>query len=725
MTINNYSLSSDSQLPTSIKILPGKPYPLGATWDGKGVNFALFSENAKAVDLCLFENPAPGAKETRFTVPEQTAHVWHCYIPGIMPGQAYGWRVYGLYEPYLGQRFNPNKLLLDPYAKTISGQISWNDAVLGFVPGTDAMDTRDSAPYVPKAIVIDPTFDWGDDKRPETPLHRSVIYEMHVKGFTAVHPLIDPAVRGTYAGLATPPALDYFKKLGITAVELLPIHHFINDNFLVEKSLSNYWGYQTLGYLAPHGEYSSSGKLGQQVVEFKQMVKALHAAGIEVILDVVYNHTGEGNHLGPTVCFRGIDNQAYYRINPFDQRMYVDYTGTGNTLNTLHPRVLQLLMDSLRYWITEMHVDGFRFDLASTLAREGHHVSRLSSFFDVIQQDPLISQVKLIAEPWDIGEGGYQVGNFPVLWSEWNGKYRDNVRKFWKGDENEADELAFRLTGSSDLYQNDGRKPYASINFITAHDGFTLHDLVSYNEKHNLANGENNLDGESHNSSWNCGAEGDTTNPEIIELRERQKRNFLATLFFSQGVPMLLGGDEFGRTQRGNNNAYCQDNPISWFNWYWDERGTKLFEFVCKLIRLRKENPLLHRRKFFIGKKVLGSDLHDIMWLQPDGAEMDMEDWHNGHTRCIGMFLNGEAMTELDEDGNQIQSDILLVLLNAWWGGLDFRLPELSPQFDYWEVLADTFYPDLPPNIYAPEGRSYHLEPRSLVLLQAKRRNNG
>jgi isoamylase len=706
-----------------IKPLPGKPYPLGATWDGKGVNFALFSETATSVDLCFFDGDNYTAKEIRITMPEQTAHVWHCYVPGIMPGQLYGYRVHGTYAPQIGFRFNPNKLLLDPYAKAITGQIRWHDSVTGHAKSNPNFpDTRDSAPYVPKSLVIDPTFDWGNDKHPDTPLHQSVIYEMHVKGFTALHPKIEPHLRGSFAGLASPPVIDYLKQLGVTAVELLPIQHFINDRFLVDMKLNNYWGYQTLGFFAPHSDYSSSGKLGEQVTEFKQMVKSFHAAGLEVILDVVYNHTGEGNHLGPTVCFRGIDNGSYYRIDPFNPSRYLDYTGTGNTLNTVHPRVLQVVMDSLRYWITEMHVDGFRFDLASSLAREIHAVDRLSSFFDIVQQDPVISQVKLIAEPWDIGEDGYQVGNFPVLWSEWNGKYRDNVRKFWKGDEGQAGELAFRLTGSSDLYQGDGRKPYASINFVTAHDGFTLNDLVSYNEKHNFANGEHNRDGENHNSSWNCGAEGPSNDPKIVTLRERQKRNLLATLFFSQGVPMLLGGDEFGRTQHGNNNAYCQDNPISWFNWQWDAKAKKLFEFTCKLISLRKQNPVLHRRKFFSGKQIFGSEINDIHWLKPDGGEMSNDDWHNDYTRCLGMLLNGEAMTELDEDGNRVKNDILLVLLNAWSGKIEFKLPDLATQFNHWELLVDTFDPDLSPNTLAPAGHFYSLEPRSLALLRATHR---
>ncbi|HET6261017.1 MAG TPA: glycogen debranching protein GlgX, partial [Chloroflexia bacterium] len=563
-----------------------------------------FSENATGVELCLFDSTDDEAERMRSRMTEQTDYVWHVYMPNLKPGQLYGYRVYGPYEPSQGHRFNPAKLLLDPYAKAITGRIDWSDALFGYPMGLEdpdrdlQMDTQDSAPGMNRSVVIDPAFDWGDDKAPNTPLHESILYEVHVKGFSAQHPDIDPKLRGTYAGLATPQAIDYFQNLGITAVELLPVHHFVNDKTLVDKGLSNYWGYNSIGFFAPYSEYSSSGKLGEQVREFKAMVKTLHAAGIEVILDVVYNHTAEGNHFGPHLSFKGIDNVSYYRLVPDDPRFYMDYTGTGNTLNMLHPRTLQTVMDSLRYWVTEMHVDGFRFDLASTLARGLHEVGRLNSFLDIIHQDPVISQVKLIAEPWDIGEGGYQVGNFPVNWSEWNGKYRDTVRSFWRGDESQVAELAYRLSGSSDLYQHNGRAPYASINFITAHDGFTLNDLVSYNEKHNEANGENNMDGESHNRSWNFGVEGPTDDPETTAAREKQKRNFLATLLLSQGVPMICGGDEFGRTQQGNNNAYCQDNEISWYDWDLDDERRALLEFTRRLIALRKAHPALRRPEF-------------------------------------------------------------------------------------------------------------------------------
>ncbi|HET6312495.1 MAG TPA: glycogen debranching protein GlgX, partial [Chloroflexia bacterium] len=638
-----------------MNVWPGKPYPLGATWDGTGVNFALFSENATGVELCLFDSTDDEAERMRIRMTEQTDYVWHVYMPNLKPGQLYGYRVYGPYEPSQGHRFNPAKLLLDPYAKAITGRIDWSDALFGYPMGLEdpdrdlQMDTQDSAPGMNRSVVIDPAFDWGDDKAPNTPLHESILYEVHVKGFSAQHPDIDPKLRGTYAGLATPEAIDYFRTLGITAVELLPVHHFVNDKTLVDKGLSNYWGYNSIGFFAPYSEYSSSGKLGEQVREFKAMVKTLHAAGIEVILDVVYNHTAEGNHFGPHLSFKCIDNVSYYRLVPDDPRFYMDYTGTGNTLNMLHPRTLQTVMDSLRYWVTEMHVDGFRFDLASTLARGLHEVGRLNSFLDIIHQDPVISQVKLIAEPWDIGEGGYQVGNFPVNWSEWNGKYRDTVRSFWRGDESQVAELAYRLSGSSDLYQHNGRAPYASINFVIAHDGFTLNDLVSYNEKHNEANGENNMDGESHNRSWNFGVEGPTDDPEITAAREKQKRNFLATLLLSQGVPMICGGDEFGRTQQGNNNAYCQDNEISWYNWDWSDKDHDLFEFTRKLIQVRKDFPVLHRRKFFQGRRIRGSEVEDLTWFRPDGQEMTEAEWGSHTTRCFGMRLGGDAMMEWDD----------------------------------------------------------------------------
>jgi glycogen operon protein len=582
-------------------------------------------------------------------------------------------------------------------------------------------DTRDSAPFMPKSVVIDPSFYWGNDRPPNTPLHDSIIYEVHVKGFTERLPDLNPKLRGTYAGLASPQAVEYLKRLGVTAVELLPVHHFVNDKTLVDQGLRNYWGYNTIGYLAPYSEYSSAGTLGEQVREFKAMVRTLHAAGIEVIMDVVYNHTAEGNHFGPTLSFRGIDNQAYYRLVEKDPRYYMDYTGTGNTLNMLHPRTLQLVMDSLRYWIQEMHVDGFRFDLASALARGLHEVGKLSSFLDIIHQDPVISQVKLIAEPWDVGEGGYQVGNFPVLWAEWNGRYRDTVRHFWRGDENQVAELAYRLSGSSDLYRHNGRAPYASVNFVTAHDGFTLNDLVSYDEKHNEANGEGNRDGESHNLSWNCGSEGPTGDPAILALREKQKRNFLATLLFSQGVPMICGGDEYGRTQQGNNNAYCQDNEISWFDWDWGDAQESLFEFTCRLIALRKQFPVLHRRKFFQGRGIHGTAVRDIRWISPDGNDMTDEAWNNGLVRTLGMLLNGSEMDEYDEKGAPIVDDVLLLLINGYWGDLPFTLPGQQDELP-WEILIDTDDPAATPRTGYIGGDVINLDARSLMLLRQRKK---
>ncbi len=705
-----------------MKIWPGKPYPLGAAWDGQGVNFALFSEHATGVELCLFEDSNAEFESVRIRITEQTDYVWHVYLPGVMPGQLYGYRVNGPWQPKEGHRFNPSKLLLDPYAKAINGTINWGDAMFGYPvyqpdPDKDLlMDLQDSAAGMNKSVVIDPAYDWENVKSPNTPLHKSVIYEMHVKGFTATHPSIDNKLRGTYAGLATPEVISYLKELGITAVELLPVHQFVNDKTLVDKDLSNYWGYNSIGYFAPHSEYACSGKLGEQVREFKSMVKTFHKAGIEVILDVVYNHTAEGNHLGPTLSLKGIDNKVYYRHVEEDQRYYMDYTGTGNSLNMLHPRTLQLVMDSLRYWITEMHVDGFRFDLAATLARGLHEVGKLSSFLDIIHQDPLISQVKLIAEPWDIGEGGYQVGNFPVLWAEWNGKYRDSVRRFWRGDESQVAELAYRLSGSSDLYQHNGRRPYASINFVVAHDGFTLNDLVSYNQKHNGANGENNMDGENHNISWNCGQEGPTDDPDICEMREKQKRNFLATLLFSQGVPMICGGDEAGRSQQGNNNAYCQNNQISWFNWNWNEADRDLFEFTKRLVQIRHDFPVLHRRKFFQGRKIRGGEIRDIRWLRPDGQDMTEDEWEHSQVRVLGMLLNGQAMDERNEQGEQIKGDVIMLLINGHDQDINFVLPG-QLQEECWEVLVDTNTPRATSGPSLACGGFYCLKPRSLVLL--------
>jgi isoamylase len=704
------------------ELWPGTPYPLGATWDAQGVNFALYAENATAVELCLFDAPDAPYESERIRLPEQTDQVWHVYVPGLQPGQLYGYRVYGPYDPANGYRFNPNKLLVDPYAKAVSRTIQWHDSVYGYIIGDEqqdlSFDERDSAPFMPRAAVTDTSFDWGDDRPPRTPLHASIIYETHVKGFTRLHPEVPPNLRGTYAGLSYPPVIRYLQSLGITAIELLPVHHHVDDRHLVERGLRNYWGYNTLGYFAPNARYSSSGTTGQQVTEFKAMVKAMHAAGIEVILDVVYNHTAEGNHLGPTLSMKGIDNGGYYRLVPDDQRYYMDYTGTGNSLNMLHPRTLQMIMDSLRYWVLEMHVDGFRFDLAATLARGLHEQDRLSAFFDIIHQDPILSQVKLIAEPWDVGPGGYQVGNFPVLWAEWNGKYRDTVRQFWKGDQAQIADMAYRLTGSSDLYESTGRRPYASINFVTAHDGFTLRDLVSYNEKHNLANGENNNDGESHNNSWNCGAEGPTDDPEINALRSKQQRNFLATLLLSQGAPMLLAGDEFGRTQRGNNNAYCQDNTISWVNWQLDDEGHALLDFTRKLVQIRTNHPVFHRRRFFQGRSIHGLQVSDLEWYRPDGQEMEDQEWNNDQARALGMLLNGSIMDEWDVRGRHLQDDVFLVLLNAHYEEVPFTMPgtERDPE---WEVVFDTAS-DGQTGVITQPMEEYPLQGRSLVLLKQR-----
>ncbi len=675
-------------------LLPGVPYPLGATPQKKGTNFALFSEKATRVEVCLFD--AEGQETDSICLRERTAYVWHGFVRDISPGQLYGYRVDGPWEPEQGHRFNRNKLLVDPYATAISGTVNWKGPIYPYelASGDDLkMDTQDSAAAMPKCVVVDDRFDWGNDASPRTPLADSVIYEVHVKGFSKLNHVIPARLRGTYAGFAHPVSIDYFKRLGITAVELLPVHHFIDQGRLLENGLSDYWGYNTLGYFAPMSRYSSSGDVGGQVREFKEMVKALHAEGIEVILDVVYNHTCEGNHLGPALSWRGIDNTSYYRTVPGDPRHYMDYTGTGNTLNVQNPQVLKMIMDSLRYWVTVMHVDGFRFDLASTLARELHDVSRLSAFFDTIHQDPTISGVKLIAEPWDVGEGGYQVGRFPVLWAEWNGRYRDTVRRFWKGDEGQLSDFANRLTGSSDLYQFDGRKPYASINFVTAHDGFTLCDLVSYNQKHNKANKENNQDGSDYNDSWNMGAEGPTKDPEIDRSRERQMRNFLATLILSQGVPMLSGGDEFGRSQRGNNNAYCQDNKLTWFNWKLGDGCKRLLDFTSRLIHFRLVHPNLHRRKFFQDRQIRHKDgsavVHDIAWLNPDGNPVSEEVWTTGWVRSIALLLNGQTLQVTNEDGQAIIDDSFLIIVNAADSGVEFTLPpSVSP--NGWCMVMDT-----------------------------------
>lgn len=699
---------------------PGLPYPLGATWDGSGVNFALFSENATAVELCLFDSPDAPREAVRIPVTNQTDLVWHIYIPNLRPGQLYGYRVHGPYDPDQGHRFNPHKLLLDPYAKAIHGDVRWHDAAYGYTilhPDEDlSYDERDSAPYMPRCVVIDPTFDWSGDRRPNRPLHDSIIYEAHVKGLTMLHPEIPEELRGTYSAVAHPAIINHLQELGVTAIELLPVHQFTNDRLLLEKGLSNYWGYNTIGFFAPAIQYSRCVNPGDQVREFKQMVKALHAAGIEVILDVVYNHTAEGNHLGPTLSFRGIDNASYYRLVPGNKRYYMDYTGTGNTLNIVHPRVLQLVMDSLRYWVSEMHVDGFRFDLAAALMRGLYEGGQLSSFLDTIQQDPLLAQVKLIAEPWDVGPGGYQVGNFPVNWAEWNGKYRDTVRRFWKGDEAQVAELAYRLSGSSDLYQQSGRSPHASINFITAHDGFTLRDLVSYNEKHNEANGENNNDGENHNHSWNCGVEGPTDDPEINALRLRQQRNLMTTLLLSQGVPMILHGDECGRTQGGNNNAYCQDNPIAWMHWDWNDDQRAMFQWTKRLVALRKTHPVLHRATFFQGRAIHGEDVKDIEWYRPDGREMDDEDWSHGMIRCIGLLLNGQLMEEFDAQGHLLRDDVLLLLFNAYHETIPFTLPG-AEDGPVWRVLLDTSNPDDDTMTPWSPGSCYPLQGRSVALL--------
>jgi isoamylase len=678
-----------------MKVLRGTPAPAGASWDGDGVNFAVFSEHGREVELCLFDADDPTRQTDAIRLREVAAHMWHGYVPGLGPGQLYGYRIHGPYAPEKGQRFNPAKLLLDPYARAVAGRVNWDAPVFGYRIGHRSadlsLDDRDSAWGVPKGVVIDPSFDWGDDRHPRTPWSETVIYEVHVKGATARHPDVPGELRGTYAGLAAPAFIDHLTRLGVTAVELLPVHHFLDDHELVKKGLRNYWGYNTLNYFAPDARYSSRGDRGGQVTEFKEMVRALHAAGIEVILDVVYNHTAEGNHLGPTLSFRGVDNQAYYRLVEDEPRYYMDYTGTGNSMNMVHPEVLKVIMDSLRYWVTEMHVDGFRFDLASTLARELHDVDRLSAFFDIIHQDPVLSGVKLIAEPWDLGPGGYQVGNFPVLWAEWNGQYRDAVRSYWRGDRHAMAELGYRLTGSSDLYGNDGRRPTASINFITAHDGYTLNDLVSYERKHNEANGEGNRDGHDHNISSNHGVEGPTDDPEINAIRERQKRNFLTTLICSQGVPMLLGGDEIGRTQGGNNNAYCQDNETSWFDWDLDDRRRELLDFTARLIHLRRKHPALRRRRFFQGIEIRGSNIPDITWLAPDGREMSDEEWASDWARALAFRLGGAALGDVDPDGELVVDDDFLFLFNADAAPVTFRIPG-SSQRD-WRVELDTASP--------------------------------
>ena len=699
----------------ALRVWPGQPYPLGATYDGAGTNFSLFSEVAERVELCLFDD---AGQQTAIELPETTGFIWHGYLPSIGPGQRYGYRVHGPWDPSNGHRCNPAKLLLDPYGKAVEGQPKWNEAVYDhFFNEPDKKNDVDSAPFMPKSVVSIGYFVWGNDRNPRTPWHETLIYEVHVKGFTKRHPDIPDQLRGTYAGLAHPAAIKHLKSLGVTAVELLPVHQFIQDSLLLDRGLRNYWGYNSISYLAAHNEYSSGGQLGEQVQEFRQMVKTLHEEGIEVILDVVYNHTAEGNHLGPMLSMKGIDNAAYYRLVDGQRQYYMDYTGTGNSLNMRHPHVLQLVMDSLRYWHLEMHVDGFRFDLASTLARELHDVDRLSAFFDIIQQDPVLSQVKLIAEPWDVGEGGYQVGNFPPLWSEWNGKYRDVVRDYWRGTDQTLGEFANRLTGSSDLYALTGRRPYASINFVTAHDGFTLRDLVSYNEKHNEANGENNADGANDNRSWNCGAEGPTDDPQVNALRARQQRNFLTTLFLSQGVPMILGGDEIGRTQGGNNNGYCQDSEISWYDWEHIDEG--LFAFVSRIIQFRKDHAAFQRRRWFVGRPLFGEQASDIGWFKFDGTMMTEQDWSNGFARTLGMFLNGEALPDPDPRGERVVDDSFYLLFNAHHDQMSFTLPT-CPWGDRWVKTIDTNdpVPDLRDQAEFHAGESIEVQAYSMVVLK-------
>ena len=710
---------------TPVRTWLGYPYPLGATWMGNGVNFAIFSEHATGIELCLFDNIEATEENFRIPVTERTDQIWHVFLPDVGPGQLYGFRVAGPYDPEHGMRFNSSKLLLDPYAKAIAGEVIWADEMFGYAVSDKkedlTQDFRDDAWGVPKSVVIETGFDWQGDRRPGVPLHTSVIYEVHVQGFSKLWQEVPEQLRGTYAALGSPAAIDYLKKLGVTAVDLLPVHAHIDDKILVDRGLTNYWGYNTIGFFAPHAQYSSSGQTGAQVSEFKSMVRNLHAAGIEVILDVVYNHTAEGNHLGPTLCFRGIDNLAYYRVHTENPRLYVDFTGTGNTFNLLHPHTLQLVMDSLRYWVLEMHVDGFRFDLAVSLTRNHGGFNKLHPFFEIIQQDPVLSRVKLIAEPWDVGVGGYQVGNFPAPWSEWNGKYRDAARGFWKGDEGRIGEMGYRLTGSPDLYQHNGRRPSAGINFVTSHDGLTLNDLVSYNEKHNELNGDGNNDGDNNNLSWNCGVEGPTDDPQINALRERQRRNFLTTLFLSQGVPMLLGGDEWGRTQKGINNAYCQDNEISWFDWRHDEKQNQFLEFTRKLIWFREAHPVFRRPKFFQGRRIRGSEIRDVMWFNPGGSEMSDKEWASPFVRCVGMLLSGDTVDVVNFEGEPIRDDTFLLLINAHYEAIPFVLP--GQENLEWALILDTMDPNgflAEPGKFA-SGEDVDLRGRACCLLQLVR----
>ncbi len=702
-----------------IRVWRGDCYPLGATWTGKGVNFALFSENATGVELCLFDRvDAPEVARVRLR--DRDDHVWHAFLPDARPGQLYGYRVEGPYEPARGHRFNPNKVLLDPYAKAIASRVRWSNEMFGYTIGDPeadlSFDRRDNAALALKAIVVDPVFDWEGDRRPNRPLHETVIYELHVKGFSKLWDAVPGPLRGTYAGLASPPAIEYLKNLGVTAVELLPVHRHVDSKHLVDKGLTDYWGYNSIGFFAPEAAYASSGDHAGQLDEFKAMVRALHAAGLEVFLDVVYNHTPEGNQLGPTLSFRGIDNASYYRLVPNEPRYHMDYTGTGNTLNVPHPRVLQLIMDSLRYWVTEMHIDGFRFDLAPALARELHEVSQLSAFFDVIHQDPIVSQVKLVAEPWDVGEGGYQVGNFPVLWTEWNGRYRDTVRGYWKGDSGQMRDLAFRLCGSSDLYQSSGKTPTASINFVTSHDGFSLCDLVSFNDKHNEANGENNQDGDNHNRSWNCGHEGLDAPKEVQRLRRRMMRNFLGTLFLSQGVPMLRAGDEYGATQQGNNNAYCQDNEVSWLTWARGADGERLTTFTRRLIRFRLQHPVFHRSRFFQGRDLRGNGFKDLTWINADGTEMNDQAWSADFAKVLGLMLSGDALDEHTYDGQPICDDTFLLFFNAHHEDVDVIMAGGGKT--RWKLILDTAEEDgfLEHGVRRVGGMKHRLRARSLVL---------
>lgn len=712
--------SPSRKVPGGLRVWPGRPYPAGATWDGRGVNFAIYSENATMVELCLFDSPEATEESIRIPLPEQSDMTWHAYLPDVAPGQLYGYRVHGPYEPQNGHRFNPNKVVLDPYAMAIGRLVKWDDALFGYRIGAAdedlSFDERDSAPFAPLARVVDRSFAWDIDRPPNIPWNKTVIYEAHVKGLTMLNPEVPEGLRGSYAGFSSTGAIQHLKQLGVTAVELLPVHHHVDDRYLVERGLTNFWGYNTLSFFAPDSRYDSPNYPLGSVDEFKTMVRNLHEAGIEVILDVVYNHTAEGNHLGPTLSLRGIDNAAYYRLSPEDPRYHVDFTGCGNTLNMRNPIVLQLIMDSLRYWIQEMHVDGFRFDLASALARELWEVDRLGAFFDIIHQDPVISKVKLIAEPWDLGEGGYQVGNFPALWSEWNGKYRDTVRHFWKGDGGYVAEFATRFCGSSDLYGWSGRKPHASINFITAHDGFTLDDLVSYNEKHNEANGEESRDGTDDNISWNCGVEGSTDDPSILALRDRKKRSMLATLVFSQGVPMLVAGDEMGNSQGGNNNAYCQDNEIGWVNWDLDNRDGQLLLFTQRLMEIYHSQPVFHRRRFFHGQTIEGGGSPDIRWYAPTGKQMSSEAWRQDFVRCLGVQLNGNHI-DIDQEGEEISGDTLLLLFNAdHHQAIPFSLPALEKNH-LWQRMLDTADPESETDLFAA-GKPYVLSPCSLALLR-------